>query len=142
LGGAGTSAPPSSASPDDRSLVPVIIGGSVAVLGAVGLVAFDLAASSDTDRAAALQAKNGDSGCSNGTAAMSDCAAQRDALKSHDSNRNLAVASAIVGAVGLISIPVYWFWPRDETTTNTSGASGFRLRGSFGIGSLSVSGDF
>ncbi|MEO7038072.1 MAG: hypothetical protein ABI548_29155 [Polyangiaceae bacterium] len=142
LGVAGVSAPPSGASTDDRSLVPVIIGGTVAVLGAVGLVAFDLAASSDTDHAAALQAKNGDSGCLVGTVTASDCAAQRDALKSHDSNRNLAVASAIVGAVGLVSIPVYWFWPRDEATTSTSGASAFRLRGSLGIGSVSISGDF
>ncbi len=57
-----------------------------------------------------LREKNGAYGCGNGTASASDCAAQHDAAISHDKHRNLALTSAIVGAVGLASIPVYWFW--------------------------------
>ena len=134
-------APPSAAH-DNRSIVPVIIGGTIAVIGAAGLITFGLAASSNTDTRERLRAQNGAFGCSDGTAPAGDCVAERDAADSHDKNRNLAVASAIVGAIGLVSIPVYWFWPRGEAAQTAARPRGLRLQGTVGLGTVSVFGEF
>jgi hypothetical protein len=143
LGVAGVSLSPSPrAANDDRSIVPVIIGGTVAAIGAAGLITFGIAASSNTDKMKQLRAQNGAFGCNDGTASAGDCAAERDAADSHDKNRNLAVASAVVGAIGLVSIPVYWFWPRDDAAQTASRPRGLRLHGTLGIGSVSVFGEF
>jgi hypothetical protein len=132
--------PPSSA--NQRSLVPVVIGATVAALGVVGLVTFGSLASSNADTMQQLREKNGAYGCSDGTASASDCAAQQDAATSHDKHRNLAVASAIVGAVGLASIPVYWFWPRAEASPGEKAASRVQVHGAVGLGSVSIFGQF
>jgi hypothetical protein len=133
---------PRTANADDRSIVPVIVGGAVALVGAAGFVLFESAASSNTDTMNQFKAKNGISGCVDGSATPADCAAQLDAAQSHDRNRNLAVASAIVGAAGLVSIPVYWFWPREEAAAATARAPALRVRASVGIGSVSIFGEF
>jgi len=129
-----------SADNDNRNLVPVIIGGTVAAVGAAGLIAFSFAAASNTDTIEQWKAKNGASGCADGSAAPADCSAQLEAVHSHDRNRNLAVASAIVGAVGLITIPVYWFWPRSQAASETRPSAArsprVRLRGAIGINGI------
>jgi hypothetical protein len=127
---------------DDRSLVPVIIGGAVALAGTVSFIIFDSSASSDTDRKNSLKAKNGASGCVDGSALPADCAAQLDAAQSHDRNRNLAAASVIIGAAGLVSIPVYWFWPREQSASGTARAPTLRLHAAVGVGRVSIFGDF
>ena len=129
-------------SSDERSLVPVIAAGTVAVVGTAGLVGFALAASSDAETLAHLKDKNGTSGCADGTASPSDCSAQLDAAHSHDKHKNLAVASAIVGAVAVVAIPIYWFWPRDRHTAEAARSSSFRVRGAVGVGHISVFGEF
>lgn len=125
-----------------RSLVPVIIAGTVAAVGTAGLIGFSLAASSDAETLAQLKDKNGTTGCTDGTAAPADCSAQLDAAHRHDKHQNLAVASAIIGAVGVVAIPIYWFWPRSEHATEATRSSGFRVRGAVGIGNISVFGEF
>jgi len=132
--------PPSSGS--DRSLVPVVIGATVAAMGVAGLATFGAMASSDANTMQQLREKNGAYGCSDGTASASDCAAQHDAASSHDKHRNLAFASAIVGVVGLVSIPAYWFWPRTETSPAAKPASRFRIRGAVGVGRVAIFGEF
>lgn len=127
---------------DERSLVPVIVAGTVAVVGTAGLVGFSLAASSDAETLAHLKDKNGTSGCADGTASPADCSAQLDAAQSHDKHRNLAVASAVVGAVAVVAIPIYWFWPRDRHTAEAARSSSFRVRGAVGVGHISVFGEF
>jgi hypothetical protein len=126
----------------DRSLVPVVIGATVAAMGVVGLASFGIMASSDSDTMQQLREKNGAYGCNDGTASASDCAAQHDAAISHDRHQNLAVASAIVGAAGLASIAVYWFWPRAEAPPVAKVASGLRMHGAVGVGSVSIFGEF
>lgn len=132
----------SGAADDDPSIVPVIVGGAVALVGAAGFVLFDSAASSDTDTKNRLKAINGPSGCADGSATQSDCTAQLDAARSHDRNRNLAVASIVVGAAGLASIPIYWFWPREKAAAVTAQKPALRLHGAVSIGSVSILGEF
>jgi hypothetical protein len=135
-----------SADTDNHNLVPVIVGGAVAAVGTAGLIAFSFAASSDTDTIERLKLKNGPSGCADGSASPADCSAQLEAVHSHDKNRNLAVASAIVGAVGLVTIPIYWFWPRSQPASDARSSAarspGVRLRGAVGINRISVFGEF
>lgn len=147
--GAAATAPspgPNTSSPttaEDRNMVPVIVGGVVALAGIAGFIIFDSAASSDTDKRERLRAQNGAYGCGDGTAFVSDCVAELQAAQSHDKNRNLAVASAVVGAAGLISIPVYWFWPRDDDgATSAAQSPRVRLRGAVGVGRISIFGEF
>ncbi|HEX2673606.1 MAG TPA: PEGA domain-containing protein [Polyangiaceae bacterium] len=128
--------------PGERSLVPVIVAGTVAVVGTAGLIGFGLAASSDAETLAHLKDKNGPSGCADGTASPSDCSAQLDAAHSHDTHRNLAVASAVVGAVAVVAIPIYWFWPRARHPAEAARPNGFRVRGAVGLGRISVFGEF
>ena len=138
-----TSGPPElHPSGSDRSPVPVVIGATVAALGVAGLVTFGTMASSDAETMQQLREQNGAYGCGDGTAAGGDCAAQHDAAVSHDKHRNLAIASGIVGAIGLASIPVYWFWPRAESSTGAKGAPRFRMQGAIGIGRVSIFGEF
>jgi len=125
-----------------RSVVPVIVAGAVAAVGTAGLIGFSLAASSDADKLAQLKRQNGPAGCADGTATPADCSAQLDAAHSHDKHKNLAVASAIVGAAGLVAIPIYWFWPRNEHRAEAARSSGLRVRGAAGVGSISVFGEF
>jgi len=111
----------------------------------VGFATFSGLASADAETMQELREKNGAYGCSDGTAAASDCAAQHDAALSHDKHRNFALASALVGAVGLASIPVYWFWPRAQgSSSEAAGSAGarFRVRGAVGVGSVSIFGEF
>ena len=135
-------APPPAAADDSRSLAPVVIGATVAAIGAVGLVTFGAMASSDADTMQQLREKNGAYGCSDGTAAASDCAAQHDAAISHDQHRDLAIAGAIVGAVGLVSIPIYWFWPHTQRARGANTASRPAMHGAVGIGNVSLFGQF
>jgi tetratricopeptide (TPR) repeat protein len=127
---------------DKRSLVPVVVAGTAAVIGTAGLIGFSLAASADAETLAHLKDKNGTSGCADGTASAADCGAQLDAARSHDTHKNLAVASAIVGGVGLVAIPIYWFWPRAGHTAESAHGNGFRMRGAVGVGHISVFGEF
>ena len=126
----------------DRSLVPVVVGAAVAALGAVGSATFGAMASSDGETMQRLREQNGAYGCSDGTASASDCAAQHDAAAGHDTHRNLAIGSAIVGAVGLASIPIYWFWPRAETSPAAKASAGLRMHGAVGVGGVSIVGQF
>jgi len=125
-----------------RSLIPVVVAGTVAAVGAAGLIGFSVAASSDADTLAQLRDKNGTSGCADGSASPADCSAQLDAARSHDKHKNLAMASAIVGGIALVAIPVYWFWPRTEHAANAVRSTGVRLRGAVGVGHIAVFGEF
>jgi len=139
--GSGLDVPLKTSPKPSPSLVPVYVGAGIAVLGAVGFTVFELAVSSDSDTRARLRAKNGAFGCADMTALPADCAAESDAANSHDRNRNWATVSAIVGAAGLISIPVYLLWQNSGDSAATAN-NGPRLHAAVSFGRLSLDGTF
>jgi len=129
--------PPASSSPD---LLPVAIGGGVALVALATGIGFRLSANSSYDDADALRNKNGAQGCADGTAPASDCTAQTDANKSGDRKTNVSTVAFGVAGAAVVGTAVYWFWPRSSATEKASP----RVQGSIGQGGgfLSISGNF
>jgi len=107
-----------SASSNGPSIVPVIIGGAVFVVGLAGAIGFEVAASSKADSASSLRAHTGPSGCADGTASSSDCSALHDAQRGKDRDHNWAAAGFVLAGVAAVATPIYWFWPRSNSTTS------------------------
>ena len=136
--GLGVALPPSAgnaeAQPGDagttkRSVVPVLVGGGVAVV-AVGFgIGFRVAAASSQDRFEELQTKYGDEGCARSGSDSGDCTALADAVDSTDFRRNFSTASFVVAGAAAIGTAVYWFWPR-STEAQAGRARSFRLNAS------------
>jgi hypothetical protein len=99
----------------EQSIVPIIVGGSVAALGLAGGIGFRLAASSKQDHADRLaHANNSECYQSQG----GDCAELKDANKAVDRNRNLSTASfALAATGGVLTLGYYLFWPKDSATS-------------------------
>jgi hypothetical protein len=139
------SSPPSPAGhdPGAPSIVPVIIGGSIVLVGAGLGIGYHVAASSKNDDLQTLKQTIGNSGCETGAASAADCEAARTAARSVDTRRNLSTAGLAIAGAALVGTAVYWFWPRPhheraarKSTFIVSGAPSTRG------GSLVVSGSF
>lgn len=127
-----------------RSVVPLIAGGGVALVG-VGLgVAFRIASSSSHDRFVELQAAVGPDGCSGGAASATDCRALEDAVDTTDFRRNFSTGAFVVGGLAAVGTAVYWFWPRTKTTAGRRSADALHLSGHLDAnkGALWLSGTF
>lgn len=111
--------------PDDersrRSVVPLYVGGGVALVGAGMALGFGLAANADEEKADALRARLGPTGCSTGTATRSACEA---AGRARDVQRRHAMLSTIgvgVAAAGALATVGYWlFWPQFKSSRSTA----------------------
>lgn len=141
--GAAPAPPHGDRSDGERSLVPVFVGGGVAVVGLALGIGYRASAASRQDDVTALQQKNGRDGCATGTAAPADCAAVKSAAESVDSRRNLSTASFVVGGAALLGTAVYWFWPRSSNAADAR-RSNFLVSGAPAAngGSIVVSGSF
>lgn len=137
-------APPQTVDRSDAgpSIVPVIVGGSIALVGAGLGIGYRLAASSKEDDAQTLKRTIGNSGCMTG-AANADCKAALDAARSVDTRRDISTAGFVVAGAALVGSAVYWFWPR-SATERTSQASHLLVTGAPtpSGGSMFVSGSF
>jgi len=112
------------------STVPLIVGGSVAVVGvAVGTIFVLKANSASNDASDARSGLIGDSACSAGTTFASQCASLHAALNSQQHDQNIAVVSFSVAGAAAIGTALYWFWPRSSSAavprTNASVAPGY-----------------
>jgi hypothetical protein len=126
------------------SLAPVVIGGLVFAAGVATAIGFHFAANSQHDKLQSYRDKNGASGCSNGTASASDCAAQWDAGKSVERDRNWSTAGIVVGGTALVATALYWFWPREKSSAAQREHKSLQVTGSIqskGSG-IWVSGEF
>jgi hypothetical protein len=99
-----------------RSLVPVFIGGGVAVAAAVVGTVFWIDSGKALDRAHAARdaLPPGDSACGTGTPLHDQCATLHDRWADYDKDRNFGTASFIVGGVAAAVTLTYWFWPRSK----------------------------
>jgi hypothetical protein len=113
-----TNSPPVTRPPrNERSYVPLVVGGAVAVVGIGAGIGLRLTSNSDDDRAKTMLAGVGIGGCSNPAVHQSECAALSDKLNSVDRARNWSTAGFVVGGAALVGAAIYWFWPRGESST-------------------------
>lgn len=103
-----------------RSMVPVYIGAGLTAVGLGVGIGFALAAGSDHDDIDAFKEKNGPSGCSDGTAAADDCAAQRDAAQARDRHLTYEVIGFSVAGAALVGTATYFFWPESNAATGAA----------------------
>ncbi len=135
---------------NERSLVPVFVGGGIAVLGIAAGVGFLLSGNSHGDKAAELANQiPGQNGCGAGTPFAADCAALHSENQSGASARRLETASFVVAGAATVATIVYLLWPRGENRMSgrAAGSADFSaLVPSFGIargiGTVGVSGRF
>lgn len=101
-----------------RSLVPVFVGGGIAVAGAAVGVAFLLSANSsqsDADRiAGGLMGKYP---CGSGTPYASECSALHDKNSAIDSARTVEGVGFAVAGAAAVGTAVYLLWPHNASTT-------------------------
>jgi hypothetical protein len=154
--------PPSSTPLDGGSrdgkapnLVPVVVGGTVFLLGVGTGLGLHFAATSDEEDADTIRARTGPDGCATGAADPNDCASLASLAESQDRNRNLSTASFVVAGAALVGTAVYWFWPRGKSeerrratgrSRGTASADAFEARLNAvaipGLASVTVSGQF
>jgi hypothetical protein len=124
-----------------KSLVPVIVGGAIAVLGLTTGVGLRIASNSEANNAQKISSGLGVEGCVGTNANSSNCTTLRDSLRKSDRERNWSTAGFVVGSAALLSMAAYWFWPRKQ---NAVAASGFRVSGTLSphSGGVAVVGGF
>lgn len=100
------------------SLVPVFIGGGIAVVGVALGTVFLLKAgkAEDTANAKTKELPAVDNACGSGTPFTDKCQALHQANVDVDTNRNLAVASFVVGGAAAAGALAYWLWPRGNSS--------------------------
>jgi hypothetical protein len=97
--------------PRDRSLLPALVGGTIAAAGIGMFVGFRVSASSDDDRIQRLAREHGSSGCSDAATRPATCDDQREALESYDRKRDWSTAGAAVAATAIVgTVGYYLFW--------------------------------
>jgi len=101
-----------------RSVAPLIVGGAVFAAGLGTGIGFLLASNSKQDDAKALAAQNGVYGCY--STASVDCTNQKNAWESKDRDRNISTASFILAGAAAIAVPIYWFWPRNGSSSSST----------------------
>jgi hypothetical protein len=102
-----------------RSPVVLALGSGVTVVGAALGTVFLLKANSAQDEASrdggALKGANA---CGTNTPYVTQCDALHKANAAIDRDRNIAVASFVVGGAAAVGSLVYWVWPRAKAPTS------------------------
>jgi hypothetical protein len=101
------------------SLVPVALGGTLAVVGFATGIGLRLAAEADEDQAKRLAATVGVGGCRGTNGDSANCRALSDSLKSSDTESNWSTACLVIGSAAAVATAVYWFWPRKTSTSSS-----------------------
>ena len=105
------------------SPVLVLVGGGVALVGAVVGTVFLLKANTALDEASQERAGlPGDNACFGASSHTAQCTALHDANVAVDRDRNIATASFVVGGAAAVGSLVYWLWPRPHAPSGRVGA--------------------
>jgi len=123
-----------------RSAVPLVLGGTLAIVGVAMGVGLKLAANADENEANRLAANLGSSGCDGTGADSALCRASSDARQKAARESDWSTASLVFGSAALVATAAYWFWPRKAKDQSSRpvvsgclapGAAGLGLWGSF-----------
>lgn len=106
------------------SLVPVVTGGTLFLIGVGTGLGLHFAAASNENDADKIRKRTGSNGCSMGSADPADCTTLQSLAKSQDRNRNLSTAGFVVAGAALVGTATYWFWPRDKREARASATRG------------------
>lgn len=113
-----TAAPEKRAEPSqDKSLVPVVVGGAVALAGVITGTGLLMASHSDSDRADELRASLAPTLCTGAQAASPSCVTLGDMVRRSDREHNGALIAFTIAGTAAIGSLVYWFWPRSGKRT-------------------------
>lgn len=128
--GTSSSAAHDEGTPAKKSIIPVFVGGAVALVGLGTGLGFHFAAESEDDDAKSLRDKIGNNGCPNSAPAIAiECKALGDAAKAKDRDRNISTAGFIVGGIALLATGAYFFlWPDAKTSDSPSGQNRAKIR--------------
>jgi hypothetical protein len=127
--------PPDEPQSDEKSVVPLIIGGGVTALALASGIGFRIAASSRQNDADRL-AHAADWECSG--AGKASCRELRDAHDAVDRNKNLSTASFIVAGAAAVGTLAYWLWPHASAQTGVRAGAAIASQG----GAISLTGSF
>ena len=127
----------------NRAVIPGAIAGATFAIGVGMAIGFRVAANSNDDQADELRKKVGPNGCAPGAPPNPDCAALMDKAKSKDSDRNWSTAGIVLAGMALVSVPIYWYWPR-QGASGAAASTNLRLKGNVGsnYSGVALSGDF
>ncbi|HEY5374155.1 MAG TPA: PEGA domain-containing protein [Polyangiaceae bacterium] len=101
------------------SPVVLVVGGGVTVAGAALGAVFLLKANTAQDEASSDRGKLPEvNACGLGTPHGAQCSALHNANVAVDRDRNVAVASFVVGGAAAAGSLVYWLWPRAKAPTD------------------------
>jgi hypothetical protein len=114
--GTDTASPADRGTGQTRSVVPVIVGGAVAVAAAATGIALRVSANGSYDDAEQARRQNGEHGCLNGSAGATACESQQEAVRSGDTKTNISTATFAVAGAAVVATAAYWFWPRQKAT--------------------------
>jgi hypothetical protein len=127
------------------SMVPVIVGGAITLVGVGVGTGFALAASSNASDADALRSRIGSGVCGE-TAAAADCSALKAAADNRQRNQNTAVAGFAIGATALIATGAYWLLSTlhngETSPTQETGQLRMSVSGGDHAGVVWLSGEF
>jgi hypothetical protein len=127
----------------NQAVIPGAIAGATFAIGVGMAIGFRLAANSKDDQADQLRTKVGPSGCAPGATPNPDCAVLMDTAKSKDSDRNWSTAGIVLAGMALVSVPIYWYWPRAGTSASLT-STNLRVKGNVGTNysGIALSGNF
>jgi tetratricopeptide (TPR) repeat protein len=104
-----------------RSLVPAIVGGAVAVVGLGAGILFTHAANSkDSDRADQLASLPGSNPCSPGSPNAAQCGNIQALSDDAHHDRSMALVGFVTAGVGAAATAAYLLWPRAAATQAAS----------------------
>lgn len=108
-----------SAPAQEKSLVPMVVGGALTLAGVITGTGLLLASHSDSNRADELRADLAPEVCTGATAASPECLTLGDMVRRSDREHNGALIAFTIAGTAAIGSLVYWFWPRSDKRTVT-----------------------
>jgi hypothetical protein len=116
----------------DRSVVPALVAGSVALAGLAVGIGFTLAANSKESEATDIRRALGSPSSCSAQASPGDCDRLRDLETSEDRNSTVSAVGFVVGGLGAATAVAYLLWPAGGSATATSTSGRLRVAPALG----------
>jgi hypothetical protein len=135
--------PPKLDDQGSRSIVPVVVGGGLAVAGAAVGVVFLLSANSSQKDANKIAASlPGNTACGAGTPNTSDCTTLHDDNKDIDRSRAIEVTGFAVAGAAAVGTLIYALWPHSSPDAASARGVTPSFSAGPGVGTFTLTGRF